>query len=350
VLVNARTEADFAAAYAGRIRGKWVMLFRPCPMTNPDGPPLSAADSIRQRTAENEAVSFATTAEERAYPSGLRARLSREGIAGILRDASKEYGLLNMSGAPSVLYPYPVLVLPNETYAQLARITERGITPRLEATVLNTLSADTVTQRNTFGEVRGWEWPNERVVVGAHLDSWDLGAGATDNAVGVAVVLEATRLIHAAGRPRRSVRFALFTGEEQGMLGSEAHVRAHANDMRAVQAVLVLDHGTGRITGVALQGRDDLRGLWTSLFAPLQRLGPFQIRSAEKGGSDHLPYVAAGAPAFNPDQKERGYEHTHRSQIDTYDHVVPADVRQAATVMAALAYQLADMPSRVPRP
>ena len=348
-LVSARTEAEFTTRYAGRLRGKWVMLFRPYPLTNPDGPTLTASDSAAQSAQADTITNVARTPEERRYQGGLRARLAGEGIAGILRESSKDYGLLNMSGSPSVLYPYSVIVLAHETYAQFTRLSERNVATRLEASIANSISADSVRQFNTFAEVRGREHPEEVVVVAAHLDSWDLGTGATDNGVGAAIVLEATRLIRLAGRPLRTVRFALFTGEEQGIIGSAAYVAAHPADMARVQAMLVLDHGTGRITGVALQGRDDLRDLWLSLFAPLSNLGPFHVRSGEKSGSDHLPFVAAGVPAFNPDQEERGYDHTHHSQIDTFDHVVPADVRQAATVMAALAYELADMPLRVSR-
>lgn len=348
VLVSSRTERDFAARYAGRVRGKWVMLFKPYPMVNPDGPALSATDSVALDAQARAVTNVATTDEERAYQRGLRARLAQEGISGILRDASKDYGLLNMSGSPVTQYPYPVIVLPHETYAQLARLSDRREPVRLEATITNSFSRDSiVVLLNTFADLRGRELPNEIVIIAAHLDSWDLGTGATDNGVGVAVVLEAARLIRAAGRPRRTVRFALFTGEEQGILGSTAYVAAHTRDMKDLQAVLTLDQGTGRITGVALQGREDLRGLWESFLVPLCSLGPFHIQNIEKFGADHVPFAAVGVPAFIPDQEPRGYDHTHHSQIDTFDHIVAADVRQAATVMAAFAFELADMPSRI---
>jgi carboxypeptidase Q len=137
--------------------------------------------------------------------------------------------------------------------------------------------------------------------------------------------------------------FALFTGEEEGLYGSEQYAERHAAELRRYQAVLVLDNGTGRITGVSLQGRNELRYLWEQLFAPISALGPFAVRSRNKGGTDHLSFLPYGVPAFNYDQETRGYNHTHHSQADTFDHTVVGDVQQAATVMAATAYELANM-------
>jgi hypothetical protein len=113
--------------------------------------------------------------------------------------------------------------------------------------------------------------------------------------------------------------------------------------------VIVLDNGAGRITGMPLQGQDSLRGLWEEMFAPLAPLGPFRVRSGTKSGTDHLSFLPYRVPAFNYDQLTRAYDHTHHSQIDVLDHVVPADVAQAATVMAVNALQLANRPALLPR-
>jgi Zn-dependent M28 family amino/carboxypeptidase len=141
----------------------------------------------------------------------------------------------------------------------------------------------------------------------------------------------------------------LFTGEEEGLFGSQQYAARHAAELRKYQAVLVLDNGTGRITGVSLQGRSELHYLWEELFEPISALGPFTVRSRNKGGTDHLSFLPYGVPAFNYDQETRGYNHTHHSQADTYDHVVPGDVAQAATVMAATAYELATVPTLLSR-
>jgi Zn-dependent M28 family amino/carboxypeptidase len=211
----------------------------------------------------------------------------------------------------------------------------------------NSIGRDTLVQWNTVGEIRGSERPDEVVILGAHMDSWDLGTGATDNAAGSIAVLEAARLLgalKASGvRPRRTIRFVLFTGEEQGLFGSQYYVVAHAGELGRVQAILVLDNGTGRVTAVPMQGRDELQDLWRSMLRPLSALGPIAVRSGTKGGTDHLPFIAAGVPAFNYDQLSRGYDDTHHSQIDVFDRAVPGDIAQAATVMAVNALQLANL-------
>ena len=150
-------------------------------------------------------------------------------------------------------------------------------------------------------------------------------------------------------KPRRSIRFILFSGEEQGLLGSKAYAEAHQKEADSIQAVLVLDNGTGAITGQALQGRNDLKQLWQQLLAPVAHLDADSVREATKSGTDHLSFLPYGVPGFNFDQLPRGYNHTHHSQSDTYDKAVAADLKQAAAVMAVTAYQLANLPELLPR-
>jgi hypothetical protein len=350
VYVDAASEGEFAERFAGRLRGAWVMTRAPLPMLNPDAPAPSAADSAALRAARRALFSPPSSPDEASFRAALVRRLADEGVAGLLRSGDKEFALLTMSGSPRVVSPLPHIVVPHETYAQFHRLLAMGERVRIEVNVANTLSEAPVVSHNTVAELRGAERPDEVVLLGAHLDSWDLGTGATDNAAGAIAVLEAARILKAAGvRPRRTIRFALFGGEEQGYFGSRAHVAANAAALPQYQAVLVLDNGTGRIEGMALQGRDELADLWRALFEPLSDLGPFHVRSGNKGGTDHVPFVPRGVPAFNFDQASRGYDHTHHSQVDTYDHALPEDVRQAAIVMAATAFQLADAPRLLPR-
>ncbi|HEX2781285.1 MAG TPA: M20/M25/M40 family metallo-hydrolase, partial [Gemmatimonadaceae bacterium] len=248
------------------------------------------------------------------------------------------------------IYPFPYFVVDNETYGQIQRLLARGERVTLEANIANTLGSDSVTVYNTVAEIRGSERPDEVVLLGAHLDSWDLGTGTTDNATGSIAVLEAARILQASGlKPKRTIRFALFSGEEEGLYGSRMYARDHAAELAKYQAVLVLDNGTGRITGMALQGRNELRDMWQALFSPIGPLGPFNVRAGNKGGTDHLSFLPYGVPGFNYDQESRGYDHTHHSQVDTYDHAVIPDLVQAATVMAATAYQLANLEELLPR-
>jgi carboxypeptidase Q len=164
------------------------------------------------------------------------------------------------------------------------------------------------------------------------------------------VVLEAARALARSGvKPKRTIRFILFSGEEEGLLGSRAYAESHAKEADSIQAVLVLDNGTGAVTGQALQGRTDLAGLWHQLLAPLASLKADSVRDANKNGTDHLSFLPYGVPGFNFDQISRGYDHTHHSQTDTYDHAVEGDLKQASAVMAVTALELANLPELLPR-
>jgi carboxypeptidase Q len=248
---------------------------------------------------------------------------------------------------------YPKVVVANETYAQMHRSIAAAERVRVDVSVSNSFGRDTLLQWNTVGEIRGSELPGEVVLLGAHLDSWDIGTGATDNGTGAIAVLEAARILgvlKASGvRPKRTIRFALFSGEEQGLFGSQYYAARHMAELPRFQAVVVLDNGTGRIVGLALQGWDELQELWINMMRPIATLGPFAIRNGNKGGTDHLAFLPAGVPSFNYDQLPRGYDHTHHSQVDVFDHTVPADVMQAATVMAVNALQLANVDRLLPR-
>ena len=265
-------------------------------------------------------------------------------------DAGKEHALLNMSGSPNRILPLPQIVLAHEDYAMLDRFLRAGSTPRLAASIANPLRRDSVTQWNTVAEIPGTERPSEVVIVGAHLDSWDLGSGATDNGTGAMCTLEVARIIaHSGLKPKRTIRFVLFTGEEQGLIGSRLYAAAHANEMDSIQAVLVLDNGTGAITGQALQGRTDLETLWQAILAPVASRGADSVVNRMKGGTDHLSFLPYGVPGFNFNQLERGYRHTHHSQSDTYDMALAPDLWQAVAVMAVSAYELANLPGLLPR-
>lgn len=341
VLVDARTPAEYERRFAGKLRGAWVMIGAASEITNPDGPHSPAdsarADSIRRAAAPQ-------TDEERKFMPTRAQLVAREAIAGVIRDGAKDFGLLTMSGSPAAILPYPQVVVSNENYAQFERLLRHREPVRFEADVKNAFGNQTVQQYNTVAELRGSAKPDEIVLVGAHLDSWDLATGATDNGAGAIAVLEAARILKAAGvHPQRTIRFVLFGAEEEGLYGSQAYVAAHKAELDRFQAVLVLDNGSGRITGMELQNRNELRDMWQAMLQPLDALGPLYVKPGYKGGTDHLSFVPFGVPSFNYDQLSRGYDHTHHSQVDDYDHAVSDDVAQAATIMAVNAWQLADM-------
>jgi hypothetical protein len=348
VFMDARTQADFDRRFAGKLRGAWVMLGPAFPVVNAAAPPLTHADTARLDTLAR-ALGPHTNDEVEFYNSRIPL-LAHEGAAGAIHDGGKQFGLFTMSGSPAYISPIPEIVIGNDTYSQLERLARRGERSRLEVDIKNTFTRDTLEQWNTVAEIRGTEKPDEVVLLGAHLDSWDLATGGTDNGTGAIAVLEAARILKAAGvRPKRTVRFALFTGEEEGLFGSQEYASRHEKELDKFQAVLVLDNGTGRITAMALQGREELRDMWKAMLQPVAGLGPLVVRSGNKTGTDHLAFSPYGVPAFNYDQLTRGYDHTHHSQIDDYSHTVPSDIAQAATIMAVNAWQLADLDQLLPR-
>jgi len=347
---------DSLAANLRAVRGAFVMLRPPAPAWNNDGPPMTAADSAKQREyfrgvfAPFQNADSATRARLQQFQTDVPFLLRNAGALATLLDGGKEQTLLTMSGSPNRVLPLPQIVVAHEEYAMFDRLLRLGITPQLEASITNRMTLDSVPQWNTVAELRGTEHPGEVVIVGAHLDSWDLATGASDNGTGSMATLETARVIAQSGlKPRRTIRFILFTGEEQGLIGSRKYAEAHAAEMDSIQAVVVLDNGVGAITGQALQGRQDLEGLWRQILIPVARLGADSVVNRNKGGTDHLSFLPYGVPAFNFDQLERGYGHTHHSQSDTYDKAIEQDLRQASAVMAVSAYALANLPDLITR-
>ncbi len=348
--------ADSLARYRDRVRGAWVLPKPSNPVWNPDGPPQTAEDSARisaittARAALTADTSAAAVLQRRQFQIDLPYLLKEAGALGTLVDGGKEHGLMTMSGSPNRVAPLPNAVISHEDYTLLERLIRRGVTPRIEGRIETKVGKSRVQQWNTVAEIKGSELPGQVVILGAHLDSWDLGTGVTDNGAGSMVVLEAARVIARSSlKPKRTIRFILFTGEEQGLLGARAYAAAHAAQADSIQAVLVLDNGTGRIVGQALQGRSDLESTWRALLAPVAQLGAGAIRDAVKTGTDHLAFAPYGVPSFNFDQDPRGYFHTHHSQSDTYDKAVGDDLAQASAVMAVTAFELANLGELLPR-
>jgi hypothetical protein len=343
------------AVYKDRVKGAWLLTQPAATIWNPDGPPMTAADSAALQAARAPRRPPADTSEaarnaRRQFQTDLPYLLKQAGALGTLRDASKEQGLMNMSGSPNSVSPLPSVVIAHEDYAMFERLIAKGMVPKIGGSIQNRFSPGPVMQYNTVAEIRGATTPGEVVILGAHLDSWDLGTGATDNGTGSMVVLEAARAIAQSGlKPDRTIRFILFTGEEQGLLGSRAYAARHADEADSIQAVLVLDNGTGAITGQALQGRTQDEQLWKDLLAPVASLGAGAVRDFNKGGTDHLSFIPYGVPGWNFDQIPRGYNHTHHSQVDTYEHAVGDDLKQASAVMAVTAVELANLPRLLDR-
>ena len=201
-----------------------------------------------------------------------------------------------------------------------------------------------------MGEIPGTDLARELVVVGAHLDSNDLGPGALDNAAGSAAVLEAARAFRALGlKPRRTIRFVLWTGEEEGMVGSIAYVERHRAEMDATVAALVMDVGAGRPLGWFSMGRTDLDAEIRELSRPLAQFGEFAVEHAAFAATDNAPFMAEGVPNLILLQDESSYFPVHHTVADTPDKIDPRDYASSVATLAATAYQIADRPRRFGR-
>ena len=248
-------------------------------------------------------------------------------------------------------FAIPVLSLTAEDQGQLERFLAAGKKISARLNVQNSFSSGAVESANVVGEIRGREHPEEILVVGAHLDSWDLSEGATDNGTGSASVLAAAEAIIRSGqKPRRSIRFVLFTGEEQGLLGSFAYVKQHQSEMVNHLGDLVLDEGQGPVKEMQLGGRDDLVAGFQGLADLLSNIQPVKVTDKVEFGTDTGPFIMAGLPGINMNQDSPEYKFTHHSAADALEEVKPEVLALNATAMAMTAYWIADRPERFAKP
>ena len=248
-------------------------------------------------------------------------------------------------------YAVPVVSMTAEDQGQLERFINRGITPRVRMNVQNTLGIGPVETANVVGEIRGREHPEEILVVGGHLDSWDLGQGTTDNGSGTATTLAAAEAILRSGqKPRRTIRFVLFTGEEQGLDGSFAYYKRHQAEWANHLGDLILDEGQGPVTDFMLGGRDDLIAAFQPFADSLANIRPLKVNDKVESGTDTLPFSIYGLPGINMNQEASEYKYTHHSAADALEAQKPDVLTQNATLMALTAFWIADRPERFATP
>jgi hypothetical protein len=248
-------------------------------------------------------------------------------------------------------FAIPVVDMTREDQGQLERFLDAGKTVRVRMNVQNTFSNGPVESANVVGEIPGREHPEEIFVVGAHLDSWDLSQGATDNGFGSCSVLAAADAIVKSGsHPRRTIRFVLFTGEEQGLLGSRAYVKQHENEMKNHLGDVVLDLGQGPIKEFQLGGRSDLVPAFEPFLQSLGNIREIQVSDKIEVGTDTLPFTIAGLPGINLDQDSPDYKYTNHSAADALEAVKPDVLAQDATIVALTAFWIADRPQRLASP
>jgi hypothetical protein len=265
-------------------------------------------------------------------------------------------GPRNASDPPTV----PQVVLAAEHYNRISRILDKKIPVTLEFDIRNTYYDGDLTAYNVVAELPGTDKADELVMVGAHFDSWHSGTGATDNAAGSAVMMEALRILKATGlRLRRTVRLALWSGEEEGLLGSRAYVDEHFATRATMETkpahakfagYFNVDNGTGAIRGVYLQGNEAVAPIFRAWMAPFQNLQMNTLTIRNTGGTDHQSFDAVGLPGFQFIQDEVEYNaRTHHSSMDVYDRIQAADMMQNAVVVASFVYNAANREQLLPR-
>jgi hypothetical protein len=389
---------EYEAKWRGKLRGKIVLLSAPHvpePQTRPQFRRYTAAELADIENApEPSAKLTAKKLEDLAWPENpdemgkfftslpdalmdqlydlyddavaeRAAFLAKEGAAGVLLEDQRSHeGLLNAEAAGSfkagdTLAP-PTFVVTAEQYDRVARAVEKKLPVTVRLNLKAAVSDGATDGMNIVGELAGGAKKDEIVMVGAHFDSWHSGTGATDNGAGSAVMLEAMRILSSLHlKLDRTVRIALWGGEEEGLFGSRAYVKEHFADpatmhtkpeFAKLSGYFNLDNGSGKIRGVYLQGHEAMRPVFQAWLAPFRDMGVTAISIRDTGGTDHLSFAAVGLPGFQFIQDPLDYGSvTHHSDMDTYDHAIPADLMQAAAVIATCVYEAANRPEMLPR-
>ena len=320
----------------------------------PQGPPQQQQPGPQQ-TPNPNVLPFARVNEQ------VNAFLLESGVKVRINDAGREHGQIRaFSSGFDPTKVVPTVVMRNEDFGRIVRLSKAGKV-ELEFDIRNQIYPEGRTAYNAIGEIAGTDKADEVIMLGGHLDSWHAATGATDNAIGCAVMMEAARILKAIGvKPRRTIRVALWSGEEQGLLGSQAYVKKHFGSAEAPTPAFSkfggyfnIDSGTGKARGFSVFGPPETAGplrAATSSFADFGFGGATSTGSRGLGGSDHTSFNQAGLPGIGVQQDPIEYfTHTWHTNIDTYERVIEDDVKKSAIIIAAAVYQLAMADNLLPR-
>jgi len=355
VFLGSKTAAE-VATMKDRLKGAIVMIGPETQFTREDRAQPSLSDGPVRIGQPPWVTPRRNQADTRAVTQAVR----EAGIGVQIKTSEGEHGTVFVLGRDQGDDAVPSVVLAGEHYNMIARMLARGIPVKLRVNVQSRFLTDDPNSYNVIGDLPGADpqVKSEVVLLGAHLDSWHTGTGATDNADGSAVVLEAMRILKAIGLPaKRTIRAALWGGEEEGLLGSKAYVAAHlAGDANKdardkLFAYLNLDPASGPIYGWYMENSAPAKTLFDAWLEPLKDLGVRKNVLVGIGNTDHLSFRAAGVPGFNPIQEYKDYDvRTHHTNVDFYERVREQDLKQNAVVLAWFAWQAANSAERIPRP
>jgi hypothetical protein len=385
VMLITETSEDALKKYIGQLKGAFVLGVAP-----PDVAAWWTAPAVRltpedlDRTEAPRPPEFGVTPPGRGRgapaaagpgrggqggvpPFNRNAFFLREGVAAIFSTSARGHGIYTIGGsrAADPAATLPAIVIPAEHYGRMARMIARGIPITAEAEIRNTFHPNPQ-MFNVVGEIRGTDKADELVMLGAHFDSWHSSTGATDNAAGSAAMMEAMRILKQSGVTlRRTVRIALWNGEEQGLNGSRNYVAKHFGGgggrggappvaptpaHATFSAYFNIDNGTGAIRGVYLQGNEAVAPIFRAWMEPFRGLGMTHLTISNTGGTDHQSFDAVGLPGFQFIQDPLEYNSlTHHYNLDSWERLQPEDMRRNATIAAAFAYLAANREERLPR-
>jgi carboxypeptidase Q len=407
ILVTETTQEDLQK-YAGKLKGKWILG-----QAAPDVPALWTAPASRQTEEDLEKLQLATAPglEFGVTPPGGRGGrgapgapaapggrgqgpqfnrndfFKAEGALGVFSTAPRGHGVYTIGGRRENDPDKTIaqIVIPAEQYNRMARMVAKNVPVTVEADIKNTFTSNPP-MFNVVGEIRGSDKADEVVMLGAHFDSWHASTGATDNGAGSAAMMEAMRILKQTGVTlRRTVRIGLWTGEEQGLLGSREYVAAHFASCNTpppttpaqpaaggppaggggrgcqtgytfkpehgkLAAYFNIDNGTGAIRGVYVQHNEAVAPIFREWMEPFRSLGMSWLTIRDTGGTDHLSYDAVGLPGFQFIQDAVEYDTmTHHTNLDSYERLQPSDMMKNATIAAGFAYLAANRDEKLPR-
>ncbi len=365
------TQDELTAYFDGiktEVKGKMVLVGKPAVIPVNFEPPNKRIDDEQLRKR------FDPSATPQAFPTPRPTPVPRpgqltspqiaeqldkflldNGAAVRINDAGREHGQIRAFNNRTfdVAKVVPTVVLRNEDFGRISRLLVNKISVSLEFDIRNKTIPEGTTSYNTIGEITGTDKKDEVIMLGGHLDSWHAATGATDNAIGCAVMMEAARILKTIGvKPRRTIRVALWSGEEQGLLGSQAYVKEHFGSFENPKPAFEkfggyfnIDSGTGRARGMSIFGTPEAATVLREILAPFSEygvVGAISTKSRGLGGSDHTSFNQAGLPGIGVQQDPIEYgSHTWHTNLDTYERIVEDDVKKSAVVIAAAIYALA---------
>src|SRR6266481_6050379 len=368
-------EEDFAK-FKGQLKGKFVLT---API--PESPERFDAQAHRYTDAEladmatqpvpaaqqNQEDRIAQFRAQREFQLKVQKFLVDEGVAAWIEPSRSDDGTVFVQqggGRDKEKDPPapPRVAVASENYGRIVRILEKKVPVTMQLDIQNKFYDDDLNSFNIIGEIPGTDKAkaDEVVMLGAHFDSWHAGTGATDNGAGSGVMLEAIRILKTTGlKMRRTVRIGLWTGEEQGLLGSRAYVKQHFADPEVMKpspehakldAYYNVDNGTGKIRGVYLQGNEMVAPIFSAWMVPFHDLGMTTLTIRDTGGTDHLAFNAVGLPGFQFIQDPLDYDtRTHHSNMDVYERIQEPDMKQMAVIVASFVYMTANRDDMLPR-